>query len=207
MRGRSSAISGVRMYAIGPEGGWIGSWSPGIGDPTVAGWATTFLYFFAVVRISRVMGRIHRVSFEWRVWRALLVCMLALGINKQLDLQTALTEAGRMLAFHQEWYEERREVQKLFIATLCVAAVVGCVAVAMVAYHMPRSTRLALCGLIVLTAFVLIRASSFHHVDILLTTRTIGLKVNWILEIGGILLVLLASRLRLVSASPDYVVP
>jgi hypothetical protein len=194
----------MHIHAIVPEGGWIGSWSPGIGDPTVAGWATTFLYFVAVVQIWRVMGQIARVSFEWRVWRALLVCMLALGINKQLDLQTALTEAGRMLAFHQGWYEERREVQKLFIASLCLAAIIGCVAVAIVAYYMPRSTRLALCGLIVLAAFVLIRASSFHHVDILLNTRTMGLKVNWILEIGGILLVLLASRLRLVTASPDY---
>jgi hypothetical protein len=70
------------IYAIVAEGGWIGSWSPGIGDPTVAGWATTFLYFFAVVQIWRVMRRIGSVSFEWRVWRALLVCMLALGINK-----------------------------------------------------------------------------------------------------------------------------
>jgi hypothetical protein len=34
------------------------------------------------------------------VWETLLVCMLALGINKQLDLQTALTESGRILPFH-----------------------------------------------------------------------------------------------------------
>ena len=196
-------FSRVRMYinATVPDAGLIGSWSPGIGDPTVVGWATTFLYFAAVVQIWRVMRRIGRVSFEWAVWRALLLCMLALGINKQLDLQTALTEAGRMLAFHQGWYEDRRPVQKLFIASLCVAALAGFVAVATLAYHVPRSTRLALCGLVVLTAFVLIRASSFHHVDILLNTRTIGLKVNWILEIGGILLVLLASIFRLGSGS------
>jgi hypothetical protein len=153
-------------------------------------------------KIWRVRERIDRVSFECRAWQALLVCMLALGINKQLDLQTALTETGRMLAFHQGWYEEHREVEKLFIASLRLAAIAGCVAAPMVAYYMPRSTRLALCGLIVLTAFALIRASSFHHVDILLNTGTIGLKLNWILEIGGILLVLLARRSRLVSPSP-----
>jgi hypothetical protein len=180
-----------------PEPGWIGSWSPGIGDPTVAGWITTCLYFATVGQMWRVMRRID----EWTVWRLLLVCMLALGINKQLDLQTALTEAGRILAHKQGWYEARGEVQKMFIAFLCGAAVSGCIAIAVMASHMPGATRLALCGLVVLTAFVLIRAASFHHVDVLLGTSTLGLKVNWILEIGGILLVLLAGILRLAGTS------
>lgn len=190
------------LYATVPDGGWIGSWSPGIGDPTVAGWTTTFLYFATVVQIWRVMQRIDRASFEWTVWRLLLVCMLALGINKQLDLQTAFTEAGRILAHSEGWYDQRREVQEMFIAGLCGAAVAGCIAIAVIAYQTPRSTRLALCGLVVLTTFVLIRASSFHHVDIFLNTRAIGLKFNWILEMGGILLILLAGSLRLVGASP-----
>jgi hypothetical protein len=184
-----------------PEPGWVGSWSPGIGDPTVAGWLTTFLYFATVVQMWRVMRRIDRTSYEWTAWRLLLVCMLALGINKQLDLQTALTEAGRILAYKQGWYEGRAEVQKMFIAFLCGAAVSGCIAIAVMASHMPGATRLALCGLVVLTAFVLIRAASFHHVDVLLGMSTLGLKVNWILEIGGILLVLLAGILRLAGTS------
>jgi hypothetical protein len=182
-----------------PEPGWVGSWSPGIGDPTIGGWITTFLYFATVVQMWRVMRRIDRTSFEWAVWRLLLVCMLALGINKQLDLQTAFTEAGRILAHDQGWYDNRWEVQKLFIAALCGAAVAGCIAIAVMAYFLPRSARLALCGLVVLTAFVLIRASSFHHVDILLGMQTMGLRFNWILEIGGILLVLFAGSWRLAA--------
>lgn len=184
-----------------PHAGWVGNWSPGIGDPTFAGWLTTFLYFATVVQMGRVMRRIDRESYEWKVWCLLMVCMLALGINKQLDLQTALTEAGRILAVNEGWYEDRREVQKLFIAVLGGAALSGCIAIAVVAFHMPRSTRLALCGLVVLTAFVMIRASSFHHMDILLAMRLNGLKVNWILEIGGILLVLFAGSQRLAGMS------
>jgi hypothetical protein len=191
----------MHISATLPDAGWIGSWSPGIGDPTIVGWITTFLYFVTVVQMWRVMRRIDRVSFEWTVWRVLLVCMLALGINKQLDLQTALTEGGRILAHQQGWYENRYEVQKMFIAALCGAAVTGCIAVAVLAYQMPGLTRLALCGFIVLAAFVLIRAASFHHVDILLSQSTFGLKYNWILEIGGILLVLLSASLRLAGRS------
>jgi hypothetical protein len=78
--------SGVQMYirVTLPQTGWIGSWSAGIGDPTVGGWVTTFLYFATVVQLWRVAQRIDRALFEWTVWRVLLVCMLALGINKQL---------------------------------------------------------------------------------------------------------------------------
>jgi hypothetical protein len=44
--------------------------------------------------------------------------LFALGINKQLDLQTALTELGRVLALSQGWYEQRQVVQFWFIAAL-----------------------------------------------------------------------------------------
>jgi hypothetical protein len=123
------------------------------------------------------------------------------GARMSINTAAPDAEVGRILAHKQGWYDDRQEVQKMFIAGLCGAAAAGCVAIAVAAYHMPPSTRLALCGIVVLTAFVLIRASSFHQVDILLNTRTIGLKVNWILENGGILLVTLAAGLRLARAS------
>jgi hypothetical protein len=131
------------MYinATVPDAGLIGSWSPGIGDPTVAGWATTFLYFATVVQIWRVMRRIDSASFEYTVWWLLLVCMFALGVNKQLDLQTALTEIGRIVAHKQGWYDDRQEVQKMFIAGLCGAAAAGCVARSSSVIARPNSAR------------------------------------------------------------------
>lgn len=188
------------MAIAAPDAGWIGSWSPGIGDPTVAGWATTVFYFGTVFQVWRVMRALDPGSFDRRIWQLLFLCMLALGINKQLDLQTALTEAGRILAHRQGWYEERGEVQKAFIAALAGAAAAGCLAIAVIARHAPPATRLALCGIVVLTAFVLIRAASFHHVDTLLGMHAAGLRVNFILENSGIALVLLAAGLRLRGA-------
>jgi hypothetical protein len=38
-------------------------------------------------------------------------------------------------------------------------------------------------------AFVVIRASSFHHVDVLLASTLGGLRWNWILELSGIMVV------------------
>ena len=48
---------------------------------------------------------------EMRAWRSIAIAFLALGVNKQLDLQTALTEVGRVLANSQGWYAQRQSVQ------------------------------------------------------------------------------------------------
>ena len=44
--------------------------------------------------------------------------------------------------------------------------------------------------------FILIRAASFHHVDRMLGEQVMCLKMNWILELGGISLILLGAVKR-----------
>src|SRR5688500_4566551 len=105
----------ARAFRPPGEGGWIGGWSPGIGDPTVGGWATVALYAIAAVVCFRV-GRRHRrlPRPELFLYRLLALGLVALGLNKQLDLQTAFTELGRMAAVEYGWYADRRRIQKAF---------------------------------------------------------------------------------------------
>ena len=95
------------------------NWSPGIGDPTIGGWITVILYLLAAISCWKTAFELATVntgvSQEQRAWRAISALFLALGINKQLDLQTALTEAGRMLAHSEGWYNRRHVVQLAFI--------------------------------------------------------------------------------------------
>jgi len=51
-------------------------------------------------------------------WALLALLMAFLAINKELDLQSAFTVAGRCLAKAQGWYEERRDFQRHFIFAL-----------------------------------------------------------------------------------------
>ena len=44
-------------------------------------------------------------------------------------------------------------------------------------------------GLILLIFFVLVRASSFNKVDLLISRRIAGLRANHLMELGGIALV------------------
>jgi hypothetical protein len=180
------------LAIVEPGTGLVGRWSPAIGDPTFAGWLTTAAYLLASV----LCWRAHQVSRRWspaggtiavpRLWQLLAAAMLALGINKQLDLQTMFTELGRTLAIDQGWYERRRAVQAIFVAMLLIGGAVAAVAVARLARRQPPQMRLALVGVVLLICFILLRASSFHHLDRLLGRSLGGLGLNSVLELGGI---------------------
>jgi hypothetical protein len=202
-----------------PPAGWIGAWSPGIGDPNVMGWITVVGYLlaaylcFAVHRswltsagpttkgrtpipiALALLGQRRRLAAlpeavrMSALWKGLAVGLLLLGINKQLDLQTALTEFGRIVAHQQGWYERRQRVQIDFIIGVVLVGIwLVCSVLLLAGRNLPR-LGLALAGIVFLCCFVAIRASSFHHVDLLLGFRFAGLKMNWIMELGGIALV------------------
>jgi len=176
------------------------NWRPGIGDPTIGGWLTVILYFLTMVSCWRTADiirlRERTISSEKYTWRAVSILFLALGINKQLDLQTALTELGRVLAYYQGWYEERQTVQVWFIVGVAITCITTAIILLIRARKSPAPTWLALLGTAAVLAFVLIRAASFHHIDRFIGQRILGLTWNWVLEMGGISLVLVASEWR-----------
>lgn len=126
-------------------------------------------------------------------WALAALAILALGINKPLDLQTDLTAWGRQLARDGGWYTHRRQVQVAFIAGLAVATAIAALGFGWLVRRMGGPVWLALTGLIVLAGFVLLRAASFHHVDGLLRTRLFGTRAWVVIELGGILVVALGA--------------
>jgi hypothetical protein len=183
--------------------GLIGDWSPGIGDPSVMGWVTVAVYFFTAYRCFRLApGRDTKlVPYESHVWWSFVVILVALGINKQLDLQTALTEIDRILAREEGWYGERRIVQAAFLGSVAAISIVGIANVVWLTRKLPIATRVAVVGGVGVVTFVVVRAASFHHVDVLIGHRLFGLKVNWVLEIGSISMILIATYFRSFGAS------
>ena len=184
------------------------NWSPGIGDPTFAGWLTVVLYLVASVNcwiLARKLGFVDAPSSrERRAWRSISVLFLALGINKQLDLQTGFTEAGRVLANYQGWYDQRQLVQLIFIALVTVTCVAAAITLLIWARYAPIPTWFALVGTSLVLGFVLIRAASFHHVDRFIGQTVLGFRWNWVLEMGGIGLVILASQWRRSGLTMEY---
>jgi hypothetical protein len=120
-------------------------------------------------------------------WFGLCGVLVMLGVNKQLDLQTCFTQIGRDMAHSEGWYERRRIVQFIFVVVIFLMGVVILAA----AYWYIRGAwqryRIAFFGIIYIVCFVIIRAASFHHIDIFLQSTLGGIYFNHILELGGII--------------------
>jgi cytochrome bd-type quinol oxidase subunit 2 len=181
-----------------PGDGWIGHWSPGIGDPGLMGWLTVAAYFLAAwlcwrARHAALESARPAARQSAMLWALFAVGLVLLGLNKQLDLQSAITEMGRMLARSQGWYANRRPVQMAFIAAVALSATLGFALLLLAARQELRRMLLALTGIAGLGCFIVIRAASFHHVDQFIHFSIAGLRMNWLLELGGIGLVVLGA--------------
>jgi len=171
-------------------------WSPGIGDPTAMGWVTVAVYlaaaavgFFVAIRAPFPAASRGRERLFWALLAAVLV---GLAVNKQLDLQSYLTALGRCAAQHQGWYDRRRFVQEMVILGLLLAMVLLAVGL----WRLMRGTLsrngVALAGLVLVLGFVAIRAVGFHHVDTLIKLDVMHLRLNWLFELAGPVLIGLA---------------
>ncbi|MBN1653698.1 MAG: hypothetical protein JXA30_07970 [Deltaproteobacteria bacterium] len=169
-----------------------GRWTPGIGDPSFGGWFTVFCYFavaYLCYRNARAPGEGRNRDGLTRTWWVITSMLIFLGLNKQLDLQSLITQLGRQLAVEQGWYENRRALQRLFIMAIASAGITTLLLGGWILRRHLRSLALVFIGLTTLVTFIVIRAGSFHHVDSLLGYRIVGLRMNWLLELGGLAIV------------------
>lgn len=182
-------------------------WVPGIGDPTAVGWITVAAYILAAMACAaaarrRGVGAESAPPRHVLFWGALALLMLLLGINKELDVQSLFTQVMRDAARAQGWYAYRRELQLTFIFAVAAAGAAMIAALPRLFPRRDRAQNLALVGTILLFIYVLIRAASFHHVDLVLGQFLLSAKLSWVLEIGGAALVFLAAARSATNAAP-----
>jgi hypothetical protein len=172
-------------------------WRPEIGDPSLMGWLTVAAYglaaltaFAAARRAARAPGLAKGSRMTWLMVAALLTLLC---LNKQLDLQSLFTDIGRVVSYKQGWYGQRRDFQKWFVLAV-LAASSGLTLFCIIRFRgfWQRHVLLA-CGLAFLLTFIVVRAVSFHHFDVFLKSGIAGVRMNWLLELGGIAMVWLAA--------------
>jgi hypothetical protein len=179
-------------------------WRPEIGDPTFMGWFTVFAYAMAAcgaLLAAIKTGRTPRSEgASRRTWIAIAVLMLLLCVNKQLDLQSLFTDIGRVIAWKYGWYERRREFQKWFVIGVLAISIATTVLLAVRFRGFWKRSPLLGAGLAFLLTFIVVRAISFHHVDVFLNHAVAGVRMNWFLELSGIAMVGLAAFLDIRKA-------
>ncbi len=165
-------------------------WHPTIGDPTPMGWLTVAAYVGAAALCLATAARAGKsnVGPAWLWWTAT-TAMTALAINKQLDLQSWLTEVAKDAALQQGWYEDRRRIQYAFVIAVAAVSVSGAAVAAWMLRRSVRQTWLVLLGLTAVVGYVVMRAASFHHFDELIAASPGGVRMNWVFELAAISLV------------------
>ena len=182
-------------------------WSPGLGDNPWVGWLTVAVYLVAGLAAGAAARAVSGAEAgdrrERLFWWITAVTLLALAANKQLDLQSLLTMIARCHAQLSGWYNDRRIVQEVFIILIAVAGVLSLALMALILRGILGRVWPALLGLGFVCVFVVVRAASFHHVDIFLGSAIGGIKMNWLLELPGPTLVALVAlyRRRAVAAA------
>ncbi len=159
-----------------------------MGDPTLEGWTITGVYALAAVCCFAAGRRERRGGAGSdrfpRFWFLLGVVLLALTVNKQLDLHGGVTAVGREVAMTTGLDDHRRTLQALFIAGVGVCLFIAAGAILRSAGRRPLRFPLACAGIAMLVSFILLRAASFHHV---IGSMPGAVRVS--LELGGAVLI------------------
>lgn len=170
-----------------------GQWHAGIGDPTVFGWLTVVFYIVASYVCFKQYRQLQQAGVATKFWLYLAIMLLLLGINKQLDLQSLFTQVLRSHALANGWYAQRGVFQAVFIVLLGVGLLAALLSLRLLLSKSWHQYKLAWLGSTLLCTFVLMRAASFHNFDSLINVTFFGLRVNVALELGTIVVIMVAA--------------
>ncbi|MCB8945997.1 MAG: hypothetical protein H6658_19800 [Ardenticatenaceae bacterium] len=189
-------------------------WQPGIGDPTIWGWLTVALYLLVALSCwfqARTAVSHPTPPFHRRFWLSSATILLLLGINKQLNFLTLFTTLGRTWAYQQQWWQERRPIQAAFIGLVIILILSLFILNIWRLRQSPRRYLLTRIQLLLLIGFVIIRATSLHAVDYYLFTPFAGIHLNWVIELGLLILLLISTgfpaTFRTKPDSPSLPIP
>lgn len=173
------------------------------------GWLTVFSYFLTTLIAFRLYFSSQQIfppetcSKQKKFWLITGLIMFFLGINKQLDLQSLFTAIGRYYAHRDGWYDHRRIVQLAIIINIAISMIMATLIFMFHFRVILRTNWLAMTGLSFLLLFVLMRATSFHHIDILINTYILNIRMNWVFELTGIITIAISGS-RLIWKQKTY---
>lgn len=170
------------------------NWLPGNGDPTLMGDVTVLAYLVTAVSCAVAAWKCKNITenpsrHRW-FWTAVSMLFFFLAFNKHTNLQSGFTSFFRLMAFDAQWYDVRQSVQIPFVIGVLVVTAVLLTFAAWLLRSLWKTYLLTSIGVAYQVAFVIVRASSLHGMDALINYSIAGIRMNWVLELTGILLVL-----------------
>lgn len=167
----------------------IGAWKPGIGDPSFMGWFTVFSYYLvaSLCLLKMISRALLPGKKAWLFWAFMCLTMIVLGIIKQYNLLSAVTEMWRLIARHGGWMEQRWIFQVgAMILFFVISVIFSTFLYRRSLQFFSVQEKIAAFGLVYLVLFVGLRAISLHQLGTVLGWEIWGVRINWIAELFGI---------------------
>jgi len=169
------------------------------GHLTALGWTLFALYLvaaalsFRAAAVCRAQSQ-DREAALGRVWIWLAVILTALGFNKPFDLQTRLIELGRQIARQADLSPSLPGLHLLFFLAF-ILLLLALVAVILFRFRFPIGRYVvqlpwAAAGCASVCVYIVIRAANIDHVDQMLGMDWGKFPFLWLLEAGGLLLIM-----------------
>jgi hypothetical protein len=167
----------------------IGAWKPGIGDPSFMGWFTVFSYYLvaSLCLLKMISRALLQGKKAWLFWAFMCLTMIVLGIIKQYNMLSAVTEMWRLIARHGGWMEQRWIFQVgAMILFFVISVIFSTFLYRRSLQFFSVQEKIAAFGLVYLVLFVGLRAISLHQFGTVLGWEIWGVRINWIAELFGI---------------------
>lgn len=176
-----------------------------LGDDTPMGWTLTLAYAVGAVLTLRAGLGVSSPAAVRRFVLASGAALVALGINKQLDLQQLVFVAGRSATFALGLYEQRDTLHIAFpLLVAAVLAVLGLLVARGLGAHL-RAVAPMLAGFGLLALFIVVRVALFSHLVRVLGWAWLESDASALLELGAIVVITLGAlriRARSVPRTP-----
>jgi len=148
-----------------------------------------------------------RSGAPWWVGLGILLCLM--GLNKYFNTLSALVADFRVVAQEQHLYDQRRTIQEFAITVTLSLSAFG--AVLVLTRKLLKAQKTLVIAVLFTLGLVITRAVSLHQMDAFLQLRLWGMRINWLLEFGGILVIYLSigwisitTRNNAATTPPDY---
>lgn len=164
--------------------------------PSPGSWIAAALYFWGAYSCRATSIHLKVGSLEPLAWTAIAVLLALLGVSELLQLQQAITNFGRSIAFDEGWYWHRQGIQAAFTKAGFAITVLLSFGFFLSARRTSLECAVALACAVMIVGYILVRAISLHHVDVLLLKTTFGLRWSRIPEFAGNIIILLSSLSR-----------
>jgi hypothetical protein len=123
-----------------------------------------------------------------QTWALMVVFLLAMGLNKQLDLHSGVLAWAKQVAKSQNWFEQRFLVHLIFVASVGVIGLIVLVGLRRVLVDAWRHHRPAIFGTVTLLVAIAIRLMTLPAFEKWFGWR-LSWNHNWLIELIGIALI------------------